>query len=106
MSKRKWNLQRVNSTRLRDGGLVEAARIRLGGWRHALRLAGVLAPDENWRHKSVWTRQRVIEAIQDLHVQGIPLNAKKNKLLAAAARRRFGSWHAARAAAGLPVSKE
>jgi hypothetical protein len=48
----------------------------------------------------------VIEAIQDLHVRGIPLNSKKNKILAAGARRRFGSWHAALAAAGLPVNKE
>jgi hypothetical protein len=117
---RRWSQERVleqlrclhqqgafaESTRLRDSGLVRAASLRFGGWRRALRLAGILAPDENWRHKRSWTRQRVIEAIQDLHVRGIPLNSKKNKILAAAARRRFGSWHAARAAAGLPVNKE
>jgi hypothetical protein len=117
---RRWSNERVleqlrflhqqgafdQSTRLRDGGLVEAARLRFGSWRGALRLVGILAPDENWRHKRSWTRQRVIEAIQDLHVRGIPLNSKKNKTLAAAARRRFGSWHAARAAAGLPVNKK
>lgn len=89
------------STRLPDRGLMRAADIHFGGWRPALRVAGVLAPDENWRHKRSWSRQRVIQAIQDLHVQGLPLSSKKHSLLAGIARKRFGSWGAAVMAAGI-----
>jgi hypothetical protein len=112
---RRWSKERIlqqlrdlnergtfdRSTRWRDSSLVEAARLQFGGWSHALRLAGVLAPQETCRNRSWWTPQQVIEAIQDLHVRGAGLIAKKNMPLAMAARKHFGGWSAAFAAAGL-----
>jgi hypothetical protein len=51
----------------------------------------------------LWTKQRVIQAIQDHHVRGLPLRPRSfpNPSLVAAARRYFGSWQQAVTAAGL-----
>lgn len=50
-----------------------------------------------------WTQRRIVATIQDGYVQGLPLGrpgfGKAN--FAAAVKRRFGSWHAGVAAAGL-----
>jgi hypothetical protein len=50
-----------------------------------------------------WSKTRVIEAIQDGYIHGRPLRIRGlgNKPLAAAAKRYFGSWPAAVAAAGF-----
>ena len=50
-----------------------------------------------------WTQHRIIVAIQDCYVEGLPIHiAGFGKVgLAAAAKKRFGSWHDAVAAAGL-----
>lgn len=68
-------------------GSVEKARESLG-----------LEPS---RHR--WSPNRVIEAIQDGYVAGkrLAVHGFGNRSLAAAARRRFGSWLSAVAAAGL-----
>jgi hypothetical protein len=53
-----------------------------------------------------WTPQRVIEAIQDRYVRGSPARSAGfgDHSLRDAARRIFGNWPAAMAAAGLPPS--
>ena len=51
-----------------------------------------------------WSRRRVIDAIQNLHVKGGPTetaNWRQNRPLATAARQYFGSWNNALIAAGL-----
>lgn len=112
---RKWTAARVieqlhllhhngafqESTRTQDGGLIEAARQYFGTWRKALEHAGVLEPHETFRRPGAWTRQRVIEAIQDRYVRGLSLSSRDVRTLAAAGRRRFGGWHAALLAAGI-----
>jgi hypothetical protein len=53
-----------------------------------------------------WTKQRVVREIRDRHKNGKSLNVTDvltdDLRLAAAARRYFGSWRAARTAAGVP----
>ena len=81
-----------------DPGLVGAAFRLFGGLQNALDAAG-LEP-----RSGRWTERRVIEAIQDGYVRGLPIEHSgfKNVALANAARRRFGDWPSAVAAAGIP----
>jgi hypothetical protein len=84
-----------------DRALASAARRRFGSWHRALLAAGVRAVGEKPPRKLQWTAQRVIEAIQDRYIRGLPLTWQGDRHLAYAVVRRFGSWPAALAAAGI-----
>ncbi len=77
-----------------------------GGWRGALRAAGI-EPDEATRRERKWTRERVVARIRELHDAGEDLShgaAKRNHqylVVAASGERLFGSWAAAVEAAGI-----
>jgi hypothetical protein len=92
--------------RLEDHGLVRAARRRFGSWRGALVAAGVQLPDVKDQHRWKWPRRRILEAIQDGYVQGLPLIADRDRSLSKAAIRVFGSWRDALVAAGVGRDEE
>jgi len=48
-----------------------------------------------------WTRKRIIDAIQNRYIAGLPINERENRGLYCVARRKFGSWSSAVNAAGL-----
>lgn len=80
--------------------LADAACRCFGSCRQALQAAGVEPRPRKW------TAERIIAAIQDRYVQGRSLSqgaADQDVALISAARTHFGSWNAARQAAGLPV---
>jgi hypothetical protein len=91
---RDWHRGKVR----RPGALAHAAKQRFGSTRKAWEAAGLDPP----YHK--WTRRRVIEAIQDGYVRRMTAHIAgyRDKSLAAAAKRLFGSWADALVAAGLP----
>ena len=106
-----WCRQRVlaelqsasDEGRSRGPYLHAAARRYFGSMKAAVAAAG-LDPDER-----KWSRELVIEAIQDRHVQGLSLSSGRCREggLAPAARRYFGGWRSALAAAGIkrePIS--
>jgi uncharacterized protein YoaH (UPF0181 family) len=89
---------------------LAAAALRTNGfpsWREAIEAAG-LKIDDIARYK-FWDKERVIEAIRELHEQGHPLSSKamqsSNQSLFCAARRRFGSWDNALLACGLNANE-
>lgn len=77
--------------------LTGAAHRFFGSLTNAWETAGLDPPSGRW------TKRRVVVAIQDRYVQGQPIEFAgfKDILLAAAANRHFGTWHAAVEAAGL-----
>ena len=77
--------------------MADAAVRFFGSVAEAMAVAGV---EPKRRH---WTEQRVIQTIQDRFVQGHPISIAGcgDGHLAGAAKRRFGCWAAAVAAAGL-----
>ena len=90
--------------------LLRAATRYFGSWRAAIESAGL--DYETIRRYKVWSRARIIERIQELHVQGEDLSWRQVSLegdpqLAAAAtkQKHFGSWGLAVAAAGLDYSQ-
>lgn len=80
-----------------DQSLVGAAFRFFGGLHQALEAAGLPPPPGRW------TKRRIVEQIQERYVRGQPLQfvGFKDKPLGYAAKRHFGSWHAAVSAAGL-----
>ncbi len=80
-----------------------------GSWRNAIAAAG-LDYERISKHR-FWSKQRIIEEIQELHAQGEDLSheAAKNShgalVSAASSKRYFGSWRAAIEAAGLDYAK-
>ena len=106
---RKWSAERVVDglrawyrrqpcvIRRVDPALAGAAYRFFGSVSQALEAAGLAPPPGRW------TPRRVIEHIQDGRVQGRPIHIAGlgDLRLAAAAKRYFGSWRAAVAAAGL-----
>jgi hypothetical protein len=102
---RAWYPQPQPNLRRVDPALANAASRLFGDLATAWEAAG-LKPSP---HR--WPPQRVIAAIQDGYVRGLPiaLAGFGNVPLAGAAKRRFGSWADAVAAAGLasrlPVAK-
>jgi hypothetical protein len=92
-----WHDQAEKDIRRFDAGLAGAAARLFGTLGNAMEAAGVEPKNRRW------TDRRVIEAIQDRYVQGLPINVPGfgDKPLAGAARRRFGSWPEALAVAGL-----
>jgi len=86
--------------------LLRAATRYFGTWEAAVNFAG-LDYSQIRRYKS-WTRDRIVERIQELHTQGVDLSWRNVCLnvdpqLAAAATKKshFGSWREALDAAGL-----
>jgi hypothetical protein len=77
-----------------------------GSWDAALTAAG-LDPRRCRRSQLPWTRERIIEAIKDIHSRGGRLNHKAGtyRTMKARASRLFGSWDAALQAAGLDPAK-
>ncbi len=104
---RRWDAEGHfdDSTWLEDRTFAYAAYRLFGSWPAALVEAGILVPGQKARRRTEWTRQRVIETLQDRHVNGPPISHKKDKKLIAAAIVRFGTWHAARRAAGIPAGR-
>ena len=86
--------------------LLRAATRYFGSWRIAIEYAG-LNYDDIRRYKT-WTRDRIVERIQELNAQGEDLSWRHvstsvDPQLAAAAtkHKHFGSWRGAVTAAGL-----
>lgn len=86
--------------------LLRAATRYFGSWRIAIEFAGLNY--EDIRRYKTWTRDRIIERIQELNDKGEDLSwrhvsTQVDPQLAAAAtkRKHFGSWRSAVAAAGL-----
>lgn len=96
----------VESNRPEYKRLLTAARARFGGWRSALVAAGILGPKEYLKCGRQWTRDRIIETIQDRHVRGLSLKVTDDFKLSRAAARWFDSWHTALTAAGIPVARK
>lgn len=80
-----------------DVGLADAGRRYFGNLNNALEAAGLSPPPGRWNER------KIIAMIQDYYVKGLPLEFRgcKDRFLAEAAKRHFGSWRAAVAAAGL-----
>jgi hypothetical protein len=78
--------------------VLESAAWRIFGSVRAAYVAAGIDPDAQR-----WSKQRVIEAIQDCHVRGLSLKASTNSNVACAGRRLFGSWYNAIIAAGIPA---
>ena len=91
------------SSRIHDGRLANAASHYFGSKRRALIAAGVVAAQEVRRCWSKWTPRRIVEALQDRHIRGLPLGGDAN--LVSAAKRRFGSLYEALIAAGIQTEK-
>ncbi len=90
--------------------LLRAATRYFGSWRTAIEYAG-LNYDDIRRYKT-WTRDRILERIQELHTRGEDLSWRHvstsvDPQLAAAAtkRKHFGSWRRAVTAAGLDYAQ-
>lgn len=86
---------------LEDNDLCMIGLRLFGSWGRALAAAGIELPD----HNSTWDGERIIKAIQWRYAKGGSLQHKEvrksERELYNAARRHFGSWHAAREAAGF-----
>ncbi|MEQ8785084.1 MAG: hypothetical protein RIC55_02255 [Pirellulaceae bacterium] len=93
---RAWRQRSANGyLSTEDRALAQAARRYFGSCEQALIAAGVTP-----KKSPKWTKRRIIEAIQDRVVRGLSLNSDGSALVQAA-RRYFGSWHAAVKAAGI-----
>ncbi len=81
-----------------DSRLYAAALRHFTSWHEAVRAAG-LEPRQRG-----WSKERVIKAIQDRYIRELPLSGSSNRAfvrLKDAAKRYFGCWKTALAAAGL-----
>jgi len=112
--RRRWSRQKVIETiqtrhrqseggrilSTEDKGLHQAAKKYWGTWRRALVAAGLT--DEA---QPKWSRQRIREALQARHMQGLSMvSSRVDSRLVDAARHHFGSWHDALVASGV-ISK-
>jgi hypothetical protein len=84
-------------------GLVGAITNHAGGLRKARALAGLPAPEHNWRaRENDWDDLEVVRVIEQRAKNGEPLAASKvPSALYCAARKHWGSWERAIEAAGL-----
>ena len=92
-----WRRQPYVFLRKGNRSLYCAVTRYFGNLQNALEAAGLES------HRREWTEQRVIEAIQDGYVKSLSVTPVGfgNRVLAAAAYRRFGNWRNALVAAGL-----
>ncbi len=86
------------------GNLVSAAERYVGSFSQAVKLAGIEPV------RPLWTRDRLLAEIKRLHREGVALSSERlaksgHAGLVHAARRHFGSWPGAVAAAGAPRFK-
>jgi hypothetical protein len=91
--------------------LYKAAIKYCRSWKNALREAGIRYESVSLRGPfEAWSQERVAAEIRELHRQGRDLDyafiQTHHPRLYGAARNHFGSWKAARRAAGLPESKD
>ncbi len=94
---RYWDGQSRHVVRLQDQSLLGAAARFFGSVEEATKAAGVELRQRRW------SRQRIIDTIQDRYIKGLPI-AKAGfgqVALALVAKKRFGSWREAVTAAGL-----
>jgi hypothetical protein len=88
-----------------DNDLCMAAIGLFGSWGRALTAAGLTPP----KPRALWTRERIVDAIQMMHQQGTSLKSsavrKTQRSLHAAALRQFGSWRSALTASGMLSDK-
>lgn len=91
-----WYSQEQRLTRP-DPALVAAANRFFGRLCDAWTAAGIHPPSRKW------TKERIVEEIQNRYVRGLPLQYAgfRDSNLASAAKRHFGNWRAAVEAAGL-----
>lgn len=96
----------LNAGRISPVSLYQRGCKLFGSWDAALAAAG-LDPRRCRRSQLPWTRQRVIEAIKDIHSRGGRLNHKAGtyRTMKVRASRLFGSWDAALQASGLDPAK-
>jgi len=122
---RKWSKQSIgdeNGRMNKDGedlnyasiaqnhvALLRAATRYFGSWRAAVEFSGI--DYEDIRKYKMWTRERILERIRELHAKGEDLSwrhvsTQVDPQLAAAStkRKHFGSWRNAIQAAGLKYS--
>lgn len=103
--------QGLSLTLSKDGGvehiLYQAASRLFGSWKNAIVAAGL--PQYLSRSNSEWTPARILNAIRSLARRREPLRASEVKRqygqLVPNARRYFGSWNQAVAAAGVSPQK-
>lgn len=91
----------IASANERYPGLVSAARRLFGSWKRALFAAGV--DPTKFCCPASWTREQVIEGILIRRLRDEPLGYRTTepRALVDAARRFFGTWGAAKEAAGI-----
>ena len=89
--------------------LLRAATRYFGSWRDAVDFAGIKY--DGVRKYRTWTREKIVERIQELNAQGVDLSwrhvsTQVDPQLAAASTKsqHFGSWRGAIEAAGLKYS--
>lgn len=86
--------------------LIATARRRFGNWGNAVEKAGI--DYDSVRRRRRWSREQIVEGIQDLRQKGVRLQSgevrqKAPALFAAACKPRFfGSWRKALEAASQP----
>lgn len=99
---RVWHRRSQYNISIIDRALAAAAVRLFGGLRRAWEAAAIKPRDHRW------TEQRIIEAIQNRHIHGLPMSGKQfgNPSAVQAARREFGSWPNALAAAGIPAVRK
>lgn len=92
-----WQRHSTLSLHQADANLAAAAARLFGSLDAAMEAAHVVPKGRRW------SKLKIIEAIQDRYVRGQPVNIAgfRDIKLAAAAKRHFGSWREAVAAAGL-----
>jgi hypothetical protein len=89
----------LTNMRQEDGRLYRAAWRTFGGWYAALAAAGVQA-----QRPRRWTKQRILDKIRLAYRQGVLHTLRQqDRSFGNSAIRRFGSWHAALRAAGVPL---
>lgn len=111
MPKLVWNKEKVIAELVkcrklgsaRNTNLDAAARRHFGCLKVALDIAGLPYHKKHTTDKS-WTQQSVIEAIRKRHDAGKSLGSifREDSRLYGAGKRLFGTWKAARSAAGFP----
>ena len=111
MPKKLWSKERIIAELIqtrREGSKVNprlrgAARLHFGGLRVALKEAG-LPCGKTLTPYNRWSKDSIVNAIRQRHRDGKSLERvnRDDPLLYSAAKRLFGNWSKARAAAGFP----
>lgn len=87
------------------GTLVRSAQERLGGLEQARKKAGIAKPARTQVKKSTWSREGIIDALQEHARNGGSFETSRIRYpFYSAARRLFGNWPNALAAAGVSPS--